>query len=347
VITDTAPTPTSPVTPDHLALGSSRRETAAQRRARPCFHDIAISAADKHGVCVRPLVMRTLDLDTGDGDYVAVACKSTMESQCRPCAKNARLLRMQQLRDGWHLDHEPVEEANAPSEEQTELLARRADLVVAYRAACEEGNRAAVDKLREEIQSADTELRASGMRGRVPSPDAPAAITRTRSTRRRQDAPDLPTRQVRKTTVGREYAGKYRPSMFLTLTCDSYGPIRDGAPVDPATSDYRRAARDAIHFSALVDRVMQNLRRVLGWEVQYFATVEPQKRGAPHLHAALRGAIPHQITRQVVAATYHQVWSPTRPPRLRQRPRRGPAGVGSGCSRVHRPAHPRISHVVG
>ena len=68
--------------------------------------------------------------------------------------------------------------------------------------------------------------------------------------------------------------------MFLTLTCDSYGAIRNGAPVDPDTYDYRRAARDAIHFSALVDRLMQNLRRVLGWEVQYFATVEPQN--APH-----------------------------------------------------------------
>ncbi|MDT5355976.1 MAG: hypothetical protein QOJ56_4508, partial [Mycobacterium sp.] len=296
MITDTAPTATSPVTADQRALGSSRRETAAQRRARPCFHDIAVSAADKHGVCARPLVMRTLDLDTGDSDYVAVACKSTMESQCSPCAERARLLRMQQLREGWHLDHEPVEEPNAPSDVQTESLAHRADLVIAYRAACDQGETVAAEQLRDEIQTVDTELRASGMRGRIPSPDAPATSTRTRSTRRRQDAPDLPTRQVRKTTVGREYAGRYRPSMFLTLTCDSYGPIRDGAPADPATYDYRRAARDAIHFSALVDRFMQNLRRVLGWEVQYFATVEPQKRGAPHLHAALRGAIPHQIT---------------------------------------------------
>ena len=186
------------------------------------------------------------------------------------------------------------------------------------------------------------------MRGRIPSPDAPAKITRTRSTRRRQDAPDLPTRQVRKTTVGREYAGKYRPSMFLTLTCDSYGAIRNGAPVDPDTYDYRRAARDAIHFSALVDRLMQNLRRVLGWEVQYFATVEPQKRAAPHLHAALRGAIPHQITRQVVAATYHQVWWPNHDHLVyasdheEDRP-----AVGSARSHVHRPAHPHTSHVVG
>jgi hypothetical protein len=310
VITDTEPTAGSPLTPDHHALGSNRRETAAQRRARPCFHDIAVSAADQHGVCARPLVMRTLDLDTGDSDYVAVACKSTLESQCPPCARKARLLRMQQLRDGWHLDHEPVQEPNGPSAAQTELLARRADLVVAYRAACNQGQTVDAEELRDEIQTVDDELRASGMRGRIPPPDAAATIPRTRSTRRRQDAPDLPTRQVRTTTVGRKYAGKYRPSMFLTLTCDSYGPIRDGAPADPATYDYRRAARDAIHFSALVDRFMQNLRRVLGWEVQYFATVEPQKRGAPHLHAALRGAIPHQITRQVVAATYHQVWWP-------------------------------------
>ena len=310
MITDAESTAKSALTPDQTGRGPGRRETAAERRARPCFHDVAVSAADKHGVCVRPLVMRTLDLDTGVTDYVAVACKSTSESQCPSCAKRARVLRMQQLREGWHLDHEPVQQPNAPSELQTELLAHRADLIAAYRTARDEGEDAAAEEMRQEIQSVDDDLRASGMRGRIPSPDEPATMTRKRSTRRRQDAPDLPTRQVRKTTVGREYAGKYRPSMFLTLTCDSYGPIRNGAPVDTATYDYRRAARDAIHFSSLVDRLIQNLRRVLGWEVQYFATVEPQKRGAPHLHAALRGAIPHQITRQVVAATYHQVWWP-------------------------------------
>jgi transposase-like protein len=74
--------------------------------------------------------------------------------------------------------------------------------------------------------------------------------------------------------------------------------------------EYRRAARDAVHFSALVDRWWQNLRRVVGWDVQYFATVEPQKRAAPHLHAALRGSFPHGVVRQVTEATYHQVWWP-------------------------------------
>jgi hypothetical protein len=49
----------------------------------------------------------------------------------------------------------------------------------------------------------------------------------------------------------------------------------------------------------------------VGWDVQYFATVEPQKRAAPHLHTALRGSIPHDVIRQVTAATYHQVWWPS------------------------------------
>ena len=71
----------------------------------------------------------------------------------------------------------------------------------------------------------------------------------------------------------------------------------DGTPVDPGSYDYRRAARDAVHFAALVDRWWQNLRRVVGWDVQYFATVEPQKRCAPHLHAAIRGSVPHEVLR--------------------------------------------------
>jgi hypothetical protein len=44
--------------------------------------------------------------------------------------------------------------------------------------------------------------------------------------------------------------------------------------------------------------------------VQYFACLEPQRRLAPHLHAAVRGTFPRALLRQVAAATYHQVWWP-------------------------------------
>src|ERR1700754_3571860 len=99
--------------------------------------------------------------------------------------------------------------------------------------------------------------------------------------------------------------------MFLTLTCPSYGRVRDdGTPADPASYDYQQAGRDALHFAALFDRFMQNLRRFLGYDVQYFAAIEPQRRLAPHVHAAIRGAIPREILRQVIAATYASVWWP-------------------------------------
>ena len=59
-----------------------------------------------------------------------------------------------------------------------------------------------------------------------------------------------------------------------------------------------------------VDRFWQNMRRAAGYQVQYFAAVEEQRRLAPHLHAAVRGAIPRALVREVAAATYHQVWWP-------------------------------------
>jgi hypothetical protein len=99
--------------------------------------------------------------------------------------------------------------------------------------------------------------------------------------------------------------------MFITLTCDNYGKVTaDGTPVSPDAYDYQRAARDALHFAALFDRLVQNLRRFLGYDVQYFAAVEPQRRLAPHIHIAIRGTLSRTELRQVLAATYHQVWRP-------------------------------------
>ena len=95
----------------------------------------------------------------------------------------------------------------------------------------------------------------------------------------------------------------------------------DGTPADPDRYDYQRAARDALHFAALFDRFIQNLRRFLGYDVQYFAAVEPQRRLAPHVHIAIRGTVSRAELRQVIAATYHQVWWPsTDKVALRRRP---------------------------
>ena len=123
--------------------------------------------------------------------------------------------------------------------------------------------------------------------------------------------------------------------MWLTLTLDTYGPVHAvrvskngkpmpclcrafhadddpliGTPVDPAAYDYRRAAWDAVHFPRLLDRYWQNLRRAVGWNVQYAGCVEPQRRLAPHAHFAIRGTVPRAMLERVAAATYHQVWWP-------------------------------------
>ena len=96
--------------------------------------------------------------------------------------------------------------------------------------------------------------------------------------------------------------------MFVTLTSPSYGRVlEDGTPADPAAYDYTRAARDALHFAALFDRFIQNLRRYLGHDVQYFAAIEPQRRLAPHVHIAMRGTLARTELRQVIAATYPTV----------------------------------------
>ncbi|WP_298329304.1 replication initiator [Haloactinopolyspora sp.] len=231
--------------------------------------------AASEGVCVRPVLQRVTDTLTGDVRTLVIPCGATLASVCPSCADRARKLRIQQCREGWHLAEDPP---NPTTDEDAD------------------------DRDDEDDDGQEDEQDEEPVR-------------RVRSTRRRQDAPDLPRLPVSDRTTGRVFEtsdGKtYRPSMFLTLTLPSYGRVTsEGVPVDPGSYDYRRAALDAMHFPKLIDRFWQNLRRATGYSVQYFATVEPQRRLAPHLHAAIRGAIPRALLRQVVAATYHQVWWP-------------------------------------
>jgi hypothetical protein len=285
--------------------------TRAQKALLALSGDVARQLAEDHGVCIRPLALRRIELSTGRVDVVPVPCGSRREDVCSPCAEKARRLRVVQCREGWHLEHEPDPGPATPTEAQKELMATRADLHAAYQLARENGEDGECAEIADIVAELDAELRGLGVRGRLEPLDPPARPARKRSTRRRQDAPNLPRRPVEKRTLGQVYGGKYRPSTFLTLTLDSYGRVDgDGAAIDSDSYDYRRAARDAIHFPAITDRFWQNTRRSVGWDVQYFGTVEPQKRGAPHFHAAIRGTISRAELKAITAATYHQVWWP-------------------------------------
>lgn len=243
--------------------------------------EMACEFALRHHACVRPLVRGVSDRMTGAVERVVIPCGSTLASVCGPCAEKARRLRMQQCAEGWHLVDEPLSSSSDPEMDDGNDLDDNAEVV--------------------------------------------AGARRVRSTRRRQDAVELPRTPLEARTVGRTFTtpdGKvFRPSMFVTLTLGSYGrviagsPGEDvtgaGSPVRPGQYDYRRAAVDAVLFPRLFDRWVQNLRRCAGFVVQYFGVIEPQRRLAPHIHLAIRGALPREVIRQVTAATYLQLWWPS------------------------------------
>jgi hypothetical protein len=276
----------------------------------PLARSVVRQIAAEHGACLRPVQLRRTDTTTGQVEQVLVPCGHTLVSVCPPCAERAKALRTAQCREGWHLDHEPVTDTSNPDDYQRWLIETRAETQAKRdHAAADRDDTAELDALNGEL---DEEISRAGMRGNV-LPARPAR--RHRSTRRRQDTPELPRRAVAARTVGKTYTAPdgttFRPSMFVTLTCPSYGRVgSDGTPADLGGYEYGRAARDALHFAALFDRFIQNLRRFLGYDVQYFASVEPQRRLAPHIHVAIRGTVSRSELRQVLAATYHQVWWP-------------------------------------
>jgi hypothetical protein len=261
-----------PVSPlgqtDHAPLAppvDQASVTRQQQAALPLSTDVAQAIAEQHGVCVQPLAMRRIELTTGRVEIVPVPCGSTREDQCRPCADKARRLRMAQCREGWHLDTEPAIQRAKPSDEQQELMATRADLLAAYAECKANDDVETCEQIADSVAELDATLRASGVCGRLAPLDPPRKPMK-RSTRRRQDSPNLPRRPIQRRTVGQVFAGRYRPSTFLTLTLDSYGSVdSNGAAVDPERYDYQRAARDAIHFATLLDRFWQNTRRCVGW----------------------------------------------------------------------------------
>lgn len=294
--------------------------TRAARLRLPRTVDVVRQLATEHGVCVRPVSLRRTDLETGATVLVDLPCGATREDKCPPCAARARRLRQQQIREGWHRADEPLPAPEAATDEQTGLVILRAHLEFAraetlLKPMTADQRTTELDDIDAAIGEIEEEITLSGLRGHATPTRKESPGRRVRSTRRRQDAPDLPRKPIEPRTIGQEYRAQdgkvYRPSLFLTVTLPSYGPVHsDGTPVNPDTYDYRAAAWDAVQFPRLLDRFWQNLRRAAGWNIQYAGAVEPQRRLAPHAHFAVRGTIPRTLIRQVAAATYHQVWWP-------------------------------------
>src|SRR5262245_62400957 len=79
--------------------------------------ELVQEAAVAQGVCARPVISRVTDLETGEVRHIAIRCGSTREDRCPACADRAKRLRMQQCREGWHLDTEPEHDWSADDDE--------------------------------------------------------------------------------------------------------------------------------------------------------------------------------------------------------------------------------------
>ncbi len=257
----------------------------------PLAREVVKDLAVEHGACIRPIQLRRTNLDTGEVDTVLVPCGHTLAHVCPSCAERARTLRAAQCREGWHLEDEPDITPDPATEDQKGWIEKRAEAQQFRDQAASTGQDTA--DLDELLADLDEEITKAGIRGK-------AARTARRGGTGPPDAARTPptcpaARSARAPWAGRRPVpdGKtFRPSLFVTLTCPSYGRIDEGGvPADPVTYEYDRAARDALTFAALFDRFIQNLRRYLGYDVQYFAAIEPQRRLAPHVHLAIRGTI--------------------------------------------------------
>ncbi|MGJ7442204.1 replication initiator [Aquipuribacter sp. MA13-6] len=296
---------------DRVPVVTPGSGTRADRMSQPAAAELLRDGAASNGVCIRPVTLKVLDETTGRTDYVDVPCGSTREAVCRACAAKAKALRITQCREGWHRDTEPWDERD-PEPVECDLVLVRADVTAERDRSSATGDDLEADAAMAALDAVDADLAAGGVRGHL---EPAAARRRARSTRRRDEAPDLPRKASNGSTLGRTFIAQgdrvYRPSMFVTVTLPSYGPVHaDGTPRRPGTYDYAAQARDNLAFSRLLDRLVQNLRRVAGYDIQYFAAIEPQRRGALHAHFAIRGTLPRALLRQVIDATYHQVWWP-------------------------------------
>jgi hypothetical protein len=195
-----------------------RPGSRAARLSHPTVLAALRQVAIEHGVCIRPLAMRRTDLATGRTEVFDLRCGCTREKVCPPCAIRAKILREAQCREGWHREDEPQPEPKA-DREQVGAILLLADLEYARAACLAEARFDQVADLDDAIGEVQALIASSGLRG-APiidttngenASEASAPARRVRSTRRRQDVPNLPRQDVSPVHVPDGDVGLVRP----------------------------------------------------------------------------------------------------------------------------------------
>ena len=185
------------------------RTTRADRLAHPTTRNAIRAVAEAHGACLHPIQLRRINTETGQTDQVLIPCGATLAAKCPPCAERAKVLRAAQCAEGWHLDTEPITDPPPPDDVQATWVEHRAQA----QAMRDHAEAAGVDtgELDELIAELDQEIASSGLRGKADP--ARARPRRHRSTRRRQDAPDLPKRRISPRTIGEDLRRQRRQGL--------------------------------------------------------------------------------------------------------------------------------------
>jgi hypothetical protein len=187
----------------------------------PLARDVVKDIAVNHGGCIRPVQLRRTDLTTGISEAVLVPCGHTLASVCPACAERNKNLRAGQLREGWHLEHEPDPEPDPATESQEWWIETRAD----WQARRDDADSCGEDtsELDELLAEIDEEINGAGMRGKVlpassGGTDPPAAA---RTPRRFLVARSTPARPARPTP--------HRTARRSGPRCSSPSPARPTA----------------------------------------------------------------------------------------------------------------------
>ncbi|WP_368077464.1 replication initiator [Actinomadura sp. WMMB 499] len=174
--------------PDPVA--APEETSALVKTMAPLARNVLEAVAIDHGVCIRPVPMRRVDLHTGDSEVINVPCGHTLASVCPPCAERKRKLRAVQCRQGWHLDQEPVITRADPDDEQRAWMGLRAQAQAEHDRAAEEGTAHGepVEFWDGVLRELDGEIERSGVRARsrrvstrhaVPGPRGGGRMLRT------------------------------------------------------------------------------------------------------------------------------------------------------------------------
>ncbi len=179
---DDAPTALVPAESEPPRPGSR-----LQRARMPLAKDVVEAVAISHGVCIRPISMKTVNDRTGEVTFLDVPCGATLASKCPSCAERARRLRMHQCREGWHLAVDPDLTPDTPNDKQRELATARADMTAARDELSSAGDDLTAQAVTESLNANDRELAhaASGAtsthppRNAASDPPADAPTSRT------------------------------------------------------------------------------------------------------------------------------------------------------------------------